>query len=1026
MGFYGNITNTSNTTFSFDRIYPNRLAMDANANNDGIFIGRYVLVEYQENAAYPVAYHATLVDGSNTQYYFYSSTNQEEISKIKYLGPTPDEPEHLPSVDDVNAIYQDGFYKGEILQYYIYSSEKKDWIFSEEFYICVGEIGGYAIFEKIETPSMKSNYIQNFEIDENHYGQESKGFKGYDSTVWVKSSVEQNGKLVTKYVNIADLNSVVPTFDIAADAPTMEPVTPHFDADSTNVYYKLHAQTPYGFRVKAETNEKLSDEKTKHYKVTYNKDSNITISEFTNPDAAIYYNKEAFRAKPYVDEITGEIIPVVKKDTTTINEIKVQPSGYTDNYVNKYSHKPTSDDPDLVGDIQEFSLHLPAIGNMMSDAWDIIHGPNRDDARTDKNGSLQGRLDSFKDINENQIPVKRSNDGTLVGTNINGNKPRVVNDITTEGLHIDDKTQDDAWIKTIINTTELTDAKNKNNNGISIHHTFHADNTDYDFSTNKNKDGVNSNSNYDKIRLYTPSVDAAGHVVGGGYETVTLPYGYKYIETNNSSLKNAAPASVNGTTQTADSTQDTIKFNASNKWIKLDSSEEDIIKFGHIVEDIEIEDNNDTDLNDEETRSDKINIPDWSYDEAGHIRSKQSHTYILPFGYKSFSDEKNNASVANNTQDEFIFAGDSWLESTVEQGKITYSHIGPVEGEQRQEANKEPKFGDTFVIEDWTFDEKGHKNTLSTHTVKIPQGSYTPANNAEKHTDIITSIGFTPSSGAITSTKATTGTLTLSNYSANNGNLNILYTDSINEGFEKIQNHINSLDMSSISTTEFITEITQTDGQVAVKRAAAGTLQLGTTSTDATIPATSSLNNAFNITNARIKKEEDALAKEIQDRKDAIDALTGTKDYSEHFDTMKEIADWLDANKDGVVDITLNITANTKAISDEAALARSEEGKLAYAIETEELRAQDAEAELQNQIDSLGTAASSQVEDFATAAQGLLAETAIQPGTEFIYTEEFKDADTGEILIPEIKMTIEALVKKVAELENEIKILKGE
>ena len=178
MGFYGNITNTSNTTFSFDRIYPNRLAMDANVNNDGIFIGRYVLVEYQEKAAYPVAYHATLVDGSNTQYYFYSSTNGEEISKIKYLGPAPNEPEHLPSVDDVNAVYQDGFYENEILQYYIYLSEKKDWIFSEEFYICVGEIGGYAIFEKTTTPNMKSDYIQNFEIDENHYGQESKGFKG--------------------------------------------------------------------------------------------------------------------------------------------------------------------------------------------------------------------------------------------------------------------------------------------------------------------------------------------------------------------------------------------------------------------------------------------------------------------------------------------------------------------------------------------------------------------------------------------------------------------------------------------------------------------------------------------------------------------------------------------------------------------------------------------------------------------------------------------------------------------------------
>ena len=40
--------------------------------------------------------------------------------------------------------------------------------------------------------------------------------------------------------------------------------------------------------------------------------------------------------------------------------------------------------------------------------------------------------------------------------------------------------------------------------------------------------------------------------------------------------------------------------------------------------------------------------------------------------------------------------------------------------------------------------------------------------------------------------------------------------------------------------------------------------------------------------------------------------------------------------------------------------------------------------------------------------------------TEFIYIEEFKDTETGEILIPEVKMTIEQLVKKVAELENEI------
>ena len=59
---------------------------------------------------------------------------------------------------------------------------------------------------------------------------------------------------------------------------------------------------------------------------------------------------------------------------------------------------------------------------------------------------------------------------------------------------------------------------------------------------------------------------------------------------------------------------------------------------------------------------------------------------------------------------------------------------------------------------------------------------------------------------------------------------------------------------------------------------------------------------------------------------------------------MKEIADWLDANKDGVVDITLNVSANTTAIGNE------------------KTRAEGIEAGLQEQINALGSAS-----DYATA-----------------------------------------------------------
>jgi len=39
---------------------------------------------------------------------------------------------------------------------------------------------------------------------------------------------------------VAELNTVVPTFDISVDAPTQMPIAPHFDAASTDVYYNLH------------------------------------------------------------------------------------------------------------------------------------------------------------------------------------------------------------------------------------------------------------------------------------------------------------------------------------------------------------------------------------------------------------------------------------------------------------------------------------------------------------------------------------------------------------------------------------------------------------------------------------------------------------------------------------------------------------------------------------------------------------------------------------------------------------------
>jgi hypothetical protein len=104
---------------------------------------------------------------------------------------------------------------------------------------------------------------------------------------------------------IAELNSVVPTFDLTVDAPTMTPIVPHFDADSTNVNYKLHVQPQWGFKVAHSdpTKDKYtstagtfpSDEKAKYTKYKYDIDKGQTEESTQEYQAAIYYNKEGFK-----------------------------------------------------------------------------------------------------------------------------------------------------------------------------------------------------------------------------------------------------------------------------------------------------------------------------------------------------------------------------------------------------------------------------------------------------------------------------------------------------------------------------------------------------------------------------------------------------------------------------------------------------------------------------------------------------------------------------------------------------------
>lgn len=1028
MGFYGNITNTSNTTFQFDRIYPNRMAMNANANNDGIFIGRYVLVEYDQDAAYPIIY----TDGDK----FYSSPNKEKTTQIKFETSDGFFTEEIGQVQDQDIETDNN---GNLIK-----------VNSIKFYQCIGgDSDGYAIFELFTSVNSNNKYIQNFAIDEKEFGNST--FKGYDSTVWTKVTETSNGQLITKYVNIADLNSVVPTFDIAADAPTMTPITPHFDADSTNVYYKLHMQSPYGFRVAASKGE--SDEQITWTTTTYDKTTDTTTTTTTEPFAGdIYYNKAGFNPE-MVSKATGD------------NYIKLAPTAKSGAV---YSHGKEEND------IQEFSLHLPAIGNMMSDAWDIIHGPNRDDSDID---SLQGRLDFFKEkIGANEIPVRSEEGSYLVGSKINGDNQYISTSekIETEPI-ITDFDTDDAWIYTKIDTEKASEV-GYNQNAISIHHKW----TDAGASPVTS----NVNENGDTIELYIPKVDKAGHIVGTKNNTVTLPYGYKYFKTeglanNKDDLYTENADKIGGENEEkttnnisnnsgAHNTQDILTINPYNKWIqtKIEDTDSngDTLIIAHEIHSIDERYKENTNLNDLSVDNENIDgnftIYDWSYDEAGHIKEKREHTYTLPYGYKTINVGNNITEsaapsqtgvigeTADNTQDSLIFTPtNKWIKMVATgNDEIKFGHeiqgdtFGKIYYAKDQDLlnndiyKQEPKFGDTTNILNITVDNAGHITDFNSNTIKIPIGKYevdTPNTNANS---VLVDLALDGPTGEITSKSATTNTLKLVDYSYigdTSDTQKITSGQTINNAFGLLEKRINDLDYTEQgSNTQFVSKITQNEGIISVERANAGTLTLTGYIQGAEVGDINSgdtINSAFAKLQNQIAYEENRLNTFLKDADLTTNAI----------DTLKELQDYINEHGEYAANIVLSIEneikrakaaeeANAKAISDETTLARSHEEQLANAIIAEEERAEGAEKVLQDQIDALGSAAYTESSAYATAAQGELADNALPKNAEFIYTEEFKDTETDEVLIPEVKMTIEQLVKKVAELENEIKILKGE
>lgn len=474
MGFYGNITNTTRTQFSFDATYPSRYEMDTQVANDGVYVGRYVLVEYDKDikgslSGLPQVYKIT-TDGLNKDFALSISAdfivNEKVDGEENKVNPTIIRcitEEDRKNITDGTLKYTDNLIeKGTVLRVPgklnddgkpIYNlvansgthtdpSNPSNFLY-DEYWVATGNeqfvitmmaedeqgrpVKQYttftgALWESLGDSSQDS-FTLNFTRDKQYY----KTSRGYDSTVWQK--VLDKG--YEKYVMVAELNTIVPTFDITADAPTIVPLRPHFDVDSTNVYYKLHWQPTWGLRIRSSepdtqvpqydtegkpiaatilsSNSRVeypSDENTHWTRTEFDKTTNskkVLYAKYNETggldwvekapeedppvlNAAIYYNRDGFDPdkvskswdRKYLHQLgfPGRRDPAVDPDVSPSEDkgfvaegITIAPTGLSGNTYANHNGVAT---PEV--DTQELSIMLPSIGDAISDVWDLVYG----------------------------------------------------------------------------------------------------------------------------------------------------------------------------------------------------------------------------------------------------------------------------------------------------------------------------------------------------------------------------------------------------------------------------------------------------------------------------------------------------------------------------------------------------------------------------------------------------------------------------------------------------------------------------
>ena len=254
MGLYGMTSGQAlgQGTFTFDRIVPNRYLLDSRVNNDGVMPGRYALIEYDRPIA--IIKNIELILNTENKYelpesfkFEYNVNSKETYNKFPVnneksydIIPVDENGKISMAATAISKIFICIQTPGQETTYnYFYanipeqSSEQSLVLLTKTDFTLYEPDAPYEGEEEYKplTPNkfnkiVDKAYVAKDETDDIDLGT----FDLWDSTAWIKIIDKEKSEF--KYIKIADLNVLTPSFTVDADT-SHEPTTTFSDTSGT-------------------------------------------------------------------------------------------------------------------------------------------------------------------------------------------------------------------------------------------------------------------------------------------------------------------------------------------------------------------------------------------------------------------------------------------------------------------------------------------------------------------------------------------------------------------------------------------------------------------------------------------------------------------------------------------------------------------------------------------------------------------------------------------------------------------------